>query len=297
MGIQAEPELRRLQRSRNIQVSKAAKTILRQIPHPSPPILTVSCLGRFIVRRGDEALPANRWKRKKVRMLFLLLIHYRKSGYINKEVFMEHLWPEEHPKKSAKRFHVALATLRKILEPDIEHGIPSAYIQSLGDTYCLNLGNGGQVDVDAFFQAGDQAKKTSAPQERISFLLKAIDLYQGDFLAEDPYDDWCSEKREQIKELYLSMLGSIIDHYEHQKEYHKAIEYCGRYLAMEPSLEELYQRLMRYHAELGNRSMLSKTYERCKKAIVDELGYPLTHKTERLYAELMKENKKSSSPT
>ncbi len=191
MGIQAEPELRRLQRSSNIHVSQSAKTILRQIPHLSPPSLTVSCLGKFIVRRGDEVIPSHSWNNKKIKMLFLLLIHYRESGYVNKEVFMEHLWPEEHPKKSAKRFHVALAKLRKILEPQIEHGTPSAYIQSLGDTYCLNLGNGGQVDVDAFFQAGDQAKKTSDPHERISHLLKAVSLYQGDFIAEDPYEDWC----------------------------------------------------------------------------------------------------------
>ena len=74
------------------------------------------------------------------------------------------------------------------------------------------------------------------------------------------------------------MLVSIIDYYEHQKEYHQAIEHCGRYLAMDPSIEELYQRLMRDYAELGNRSMLSKTYERCKKAIVNELGYPLSRK-------------------
>jgi LuxR family maltose regulon positive regulatory protein len=288
IGAQAEPELRRLQRSGDVHVSQSAKTILRQIPNLSPPGLNVSCLGRFIVRRGDEELSADSWKSKKVRMLFLLLIHYRESGHISKEVFMEHLWPEEQPKKSAKRFHVALATLRKILEPEIEQGIPSAYIQSLGDTYCLNLGNGGQVDVDAFYHAGDQAKKTSDPHERISHLLNAVSLYQGDFLAEDLYDDWCAEKRDRIKEQYLLMLVSIIDHYEQQKEYHQAVEFCGRYLTIEPSIEELYQRLMHYYAELGNKSMLMKTYECCTKAIVDELGYPLTRKTERLYADLMK---------
>jgi LuxR family maltose regulon positive regulatory protein len=289
MGIRAEPELRRLQRSRNIHISKSAKTILHQIPRLSPPGLTVSCLGRFIVRRGDEVIPATSWKNRKIKMLFLLLIHYRESGYVNKEVFMEHLWPEEHPKTSAKRFHVALAKLRKILEPQIKHGTPSAYIQSLGNMYCLNLGDGGQVDVEAFLHAGDQAKKTNDPHERLSHLLNATRLYQGDFLIEDPYDDWCIKQREHLKELYLSMLVSIIDYHEHHKEYHQAIESCGRYLAIEPSIEELYQRLMRYHAALGNKSMLMKTYDSCKKAIVDELGYPLTQKTKRLYADLMKD--------
>ncbi len=289
MGIQAEPELRRLQRSSNTRVSQSAKTILRQIPHLSPPSLTVSCLGRFIVRRGDEVIPAHSWNNKKIKMLFLLLIHYRESGYVNKEVFMEHLWPDEHPKTSAKRFHVALAKLRKILEPQIEHGTPSAYIQSLGDAYCLNLGNGGQVDVDAFFHAGDQAKKTSDPHERISQLLKAARLYQGDFLAEDPYENWCIEKREHIKELYLSMLVSIISYYEHHKQYLQAVEFCERHLAIEPAIEELYQRLMRYYGALGNKKMLMKTYENGKKAIADELGYPLTKETEHLYADLMKD--------
>ncbi len=85
------------------------------------------------------------------------------------------------------------------------------------------------------------------------------------------------------------MLVSIINYYEHHKEYQQAVEFCERYLAIEPAIEEMYQRLMHHYAALGNKKMLMKTYESCKKAIADELGYPLTQETEHLYADLMKD--------
>ncbi len=52
---------------------------------------------------------------------------------------MELLWSEEDPVKTAKRFHVALASLRKALEPGLLKGIPSSYLSSDRDATALSF--------------------------------------------------------------------------------------------------------------------------------------------------------------
>jgi len=44
----------------------------------------------------------------------------------------------------------------------------------------------------------------------------------------------------------------------------------------------MYRQLMQTYAKLGNRSMVKKAYGKCRKSIVDELGYALNRETELL---------------
>ncbi len=72
-------------------------------------------------------------------MIFKYLVFNRFGGFLKKEVLMELLWPEEDPVKTAKRFHMALASLRKALEPGILKGIPSSYLSSDRDATALSF--------------------------------------------------------------------------------------------------------------------------------------------------------------
>ena len=58
------------------------------------------------------------------------------------------------------------------------------------------------------------------------------------------------------------MLVSIISYYEHHKQYQQAVEFRECYLVIEPAIEELYQRLMRYYAALGTVSMCEPSTNR-----------------------------------
>lgn len=278
-----------LEKSGPAEVSRACKIILDELPLPPPPDLDVQCLNRFRLHRGGEEIPARSWTSKKARMLFKLLVYYRPRGFVNKEVFMEHLWPEEDPQKTAKRFHVALATLRKVLEPYGSRGGSSSYIQSDSDSYFLDIGAGGRVDVEDFESACAQAEATVDSTEALRHLLRAEEVYQGDLLEEDLFEPWCISERERLKEKFLSVLASIAEYYELKKDFHHAAEYCGKYLAEDAYAEDMYQQLMRCHAHLGNKALVKKTFERCRRNIVDDLGYPLNRETELLLKELTSE--------
>lgn len=269
------------------EMAHACRTILDSLPPDPAPGIRVITFGKFQIYRGDKEIPASSWTSRKARMLFKLLVHYRPKGYVNKEVFMEHLWPEEDPRKTAKRFHVALASLRKILEPSPQRGIPSSYILGEGDNYLLDLGSGGWIDLEEFEDECMKAQEAADPEEALQHLSRAAGIFRGDFLEEDLYEPWCANERTRLKDEYLLVLASIIEYHEMKKDYQKAIDFCGKYLASDAYAEDMYQRLMRFHALSGNRAMVKKTYDRCRKSIVEELDCPLSRETELLARELI----------
>jgi DNA-binding SARP family transcriptional activator len=267
-------------------VARACTVILGVLPRPAPPGLRVCCLGRFRLFQGEREILSKSWPSRKARMLFKLLVHYRSRGYVSKEVFMEHLWPEDDPQKTAKRFHVALATVRKVVAGGNGRETAS-YVKSDGDTYLLDLGDGGSVDVDEFEAACDAAREARDAALAAGHLLRALSLFQGDFLEEDLYEPWCGAERDRLKDKHLSVLASIADYYRAEKDFPKAVEFCGRYLDKDPYAEDVYQQLMLIHGVTGNRAMVKKIYDRCRRNIVEGLGCALSPETEEIADELL----------
>lgn len=286
MDLSGQERLALLQSSKNPQIRKAALTILDEMPKPPAPGLRVYCLGNFRVFRGDEEIPAERWKSKKAKMLFKYLVHVRSRGYLPKEVLMELLWPEEAPGKTVYRLHAVLPSLRKTLETEISRGILSSYLLREGDSYTLYLGDGGWVDVDEFRKELKLAREEKNPEKSILYYLNAEAIYSGDFLEEDVYVDWCIEEREKLREEYLDLLAKIMEHFQRKSDYQRCIEYSRKYLKVDKYAENIYQQLMKYYSLVGNNAMLVKTFKRCKENIVKDLDSPLSKETEILYEKL-----------
>ena len=180
---------------------------------------------------------------------------------------MELLWPEEDPAITAKRFHVALASLRKMLEPEIERGIPSAFISRVGDSYGIDLGKEGWTDIEKFTEELRLAGEEKDPERSIVHLLNAESFYGGDFLQEEPYSEWCSEARDKYKRDYLQLLKRIAAYYEHQGDYARAIEYCNKYLEVDKYAEDVCRSLMSLYWETGDKFNMARVFKRCRENI------------------------------
>lgn len=286
IGTDAETELRALMGAGKSGMKKAVTLLLGQVRKASAAELNVRFFGKFKVFAGEDEIPAKRWKSKKALMIFKYLVFNRSKGFLKKETLMELLWPEEDPAKTAKRFHVALASLRKVFEPEILKGIPSSYLSGEGDAYTISLGDGARVDIEEFIRELDLAKKETNPEKGIAHYLNAESVYEGDFLEEDVYVDWCGDEREWFREDYLHVLGQIIDHFENRREYEKCIQYARKYLSFDKYAEPVYQALMRCYSNAGNRAMVVKTFKKCKDSIMTELDCPLSRESLELYQRL-----------
>ena len=220
-------------------------------------------------------------------MLFKYLVYHQAKGYMPKDMLMELLWPEIDPEKSRKRFNVALTSIRKILEPELQRGTPSTYLLRKGDGYRLNFGDNGFLDITAFDSALEQASKENDPDKLLEHYLQAEILYKGDLFQEDQYQEWCWDARSIYREKYLHVLDFLLSFFKNRGELIKVIEYARKYLEIDQYAEDIYQTLMKMYQQTNNKTLLKKTYEDAKQKLENELDSPLSQETEKLYIELM----------
>jgi DNA-binding SARP family transcriptional activator len=78
------------------------------------------------------------------------------------------------------------------------------------------------VDVDAFEEATASARRARVP----SAYRAAIDLYSGELLPEDRYEEWTAGRREELRQLYLALLVELAGLHEEREE-HGLDRYTG----------------------------------------------------------------------
>jgi DNA-binding SARP family transcriptional activator len=69
------------------------------------------------------------------------------------------------------------------------------------------------VDVDAFEEAAVSARRSRDPD----VYQVAFDLYAGELLPGDRYEEWAEGRREELRQLYLALLVELAGLYEQHK--------------------------------------------------------------------------------
>jgi DNA-binding SARP family transcriptional activator len=103
------------------------------------------------------------------------------------------------------------------------------------------------VDVEAFEEAASTARKEKEP----AAYRAAIDLYAGELLPTDRYQEWVEERRRELRESFLSLLVELASLCEGRGEYEAAVEALARTVANEPAHEHAHLGLMRLYARSG----------------------------------------------
>ena len=86
------------------------------------------------------------------------------------------------------------------------------------------------VDVEVFEEAALTARRSRDP----AAYRAAIDLYAGDLLPEDRYEEWAEGRRENLRQLYLALLIELAGLYEERDEYEEAIEVLRKAILRSP---------------------------------------------------------------
>jgi two-component SAPR family response regulator len=89
------------------------------------------------------------------------------------------------------------------------------------------------TDVDEFderYETGRRLEKRGDLEAAAVEYERAIELYRGDYLIEDLYDDWTMVERERLSNAYTDMLGRLAVYYVETGEYQESIKACYRVL-------------------------------------------------------------------
>jgi predicted ATPase len=123
-------------------------------------------------------------------------------------------------------------------------------------------------------------------------LEQAVDLYRGELLAgltlaERPFDDWLTSKRERLHELALQALGRLFTHQQQAGAAERAVQTGLRLLALDALQEPVHRALMRLYARLGRREAALRQYHLCADALKRELSMQPEAETTQLFQEIL----------
>ena len=147
------------------------------------------------------------------------------------------------------------------------------------------------VEFERYVLQGQRLEQEGATQEALKFYGRAEGLYQGDFFAEDLYEDWTHVQREQLRSQYLQIIDRLSAHYFSSGEYVAAVALCQKALKTDPCYEAAHCCLMQSYLAQGQRYLAVRQYQTCVQALEEELGVSPSENTTRLFNHLVANKK------
>jgi predicted ATPase/DNA-binding SARP family transcriptional activator/DNA-binding CsgD family transcriptional regulator len=225
-----------------------------------PEAIRIELLGGFRVSVGSRTIEGGAWRLRKAASLVKLLA-LSPGHHLHREQVMDLLWPDMGRKAVSNSLRQTLYVARRVLSPDTAMG--SRYLRSAGESLALCPGSDLWVDVGVFEDAASKARRTGEP----AAYQAAIDLYTGELLPTDRYEDWADVPREQLRRTYSSLLSELAGLYEKRGEYERAVGTLQRIVASEPESEDAHMGLMRLFAISGRRGEALGQYERLREGM------------------------------
>lgn len=258
------------------------------------PTLTVASLGEFQIWRELTPIAAEAWPTHKSKALFKILLSAR-GQLVPAEQLMEWLWPGVSPSKARNNLWVAVSQARRVLEPELPPRGNSAFLLSEEVGYRLALGDAIQWDVANFLEhharlqdKRHEPQNKQTPEARLALLEEAQACYSGDYLIEDPYEEWALPLREELQRRYLQVLMQLGEAYAEVERYDDAIAQVRAVIQREPADESAYQALMRYAYYMGDQRTALQSYDACVRAMREELGASPLPSTTDLYRQIQR---------
>jgi len=237
-------------------------------------------LGGFRVSVGNRSVGERAWRLRKAASLVKLLA-LAPGHRLHREQAMDLLWPNLGLRAASNNLRQALHVARRALEPDPT--IATRYLSLRNEQLVMSPEGRLWVDVEAFEEAAASARHSGDP----AAYRAAIELYSGELLPEDRYEEWTEEHRRRLREGYLSLLRKLARLCEEHADYDCAIDALRRAVAEEPTREEAHASLMRLYALLGSKGEALAQYDRLREALSRELGTEPAAASRALREEIM----------
>ncbi|SDU36531.1 BTAD domain-containing putative transcriptional regulator [Desulfobacula phenolica] len=251
------------------------------------PGIRIETLGKFNVLSNNKILDNKIFEGTRP-ILLLKSIVLHGSRDIPKEILIDDLWPQASPKAGDKNFKINLHRLRKAIEPNTRKEFGYSYIiQKAGlvslDPELVTL------DVDEFMALGAGAvenEKNNQYKTALEFYEKAVKIYNGDYLSEEPYLEWISLKRKFFKSKYNEFLQKKAMLHEELDQIEKAVETWLLLLEQEPYYEPAYQNLMILYADSGQRNKALDLFQECRSLLKKDLETEPDEQTVGIYLKI-----------
>jgi DNA-binding SARP family transcriptional activator len=243
------------------------------------PALTAYLLGPLRVTLADCTVES--WPSSRGRAIFKYLLTHRDQP-TPRDVLMDLFWPDAAPEAARNNLNVAIHGLRQALK--VVSDVQVVIFQE--GAYRLSSDLAIWLDVEEFERhvaAGRRDEGAGQLAAATAEYEVATGLYQGDFLADDPYEEWPVLARERLRVAYLDTLDRLAQLYFSQGKYAACATLCQQMLAQDSCREDAHCRLMRCYSRQGQHHLALRQYQACVEALHTDLDVEPGPATVQLY--------------
>lgn len=222
------------------------------------PPLAVHVLGGFEFRLAGREVDLSAI-RPRVRALLRLLC-MNAGRRVHHEAIESALWPDADAEASARNLHVAIAALRRAIEPAAMRG-SFQLLRRDGDTYILDTPAGSEVDVLNFERAvarGRVARERNELGGAVVAFQEALDWYTGDLLPEDGPAEWAADRREDLRLAAVDASQALAEILLARADAAAAARACAVGLRIERYHDPLWRLLIEARDQAGDQGAATK---------------------------------------
>jgi DNA-binding SARP family transcriptional activator len=254
---------------------------MRTTVHKVTPDITAHLLGEL--RVAFQARPVEIWSSGRGRAVLEYLLLNRHSK-VRRDRLMSVFWPDVSPGAARNSLNVAIYGLRQSLRAAVGD---TAVVIHQDRAYFIEPTLDIWVDVEVFEEQLKAAHQHLASAELVkaeAAFEAATWLYQGEFLADDPYEEWAMVAREHLRLCYLDALDRLGALRLDSGDYVGCVAVCLKLLAYDSCREDAHCRLMRCYSRQGQVQLAVRQYHSCAAALRTELDVaPAPATTELFY--------------
>jgi two-component SAPR family response regulator len=145
------------------------------------------------------------------------------------------------------------------------------------------------TDVEEFdrrYEQGRISEKTNRMEGAVEY-EKAVQLYRGEYLLDDLYEDWTMVERERLSNAYMAMLERLAVYYKQTEQLRESIRICYQILDKDRSHENSHLLLAEVYALLRSYGRALHQYRLFKGILKSTHGTEPSVETEERFKKVL----------
>jgi DNA-binding response OmpR family regulator len=244
-------------------------------------------LGPYRVLRGDQLLLDEDSGDQRAKLLLKYLVT-EWDRPVKRAHLLYLLWPDMDEHDAEEQLARLLAVLRGMF-------LPATPAQDIvieeGTMIRLNTDTDLWVDAHEFetqVTMAQDAQEAGDMDLALGLFLSALALYKEDYLRENLYEDWPSDRREKLRELWISSMFRVAAICADRCEFADSVRLMKKVLEIDPYRENAYQALMLYLSRSGRRSEAIQLYRYAERLFAQHLAAQPAPSTRMLYEKILR---------
>ncbi|MBD5104438.1 MAG: diguanylate cyclase [Ruminococcaceae bacterium] len=253
--------------------------------------LKIAMFGEFSVTYKDNTVSEHSKRSKKLWLLLQYLVVHHNRAVAQSEL-IDILSREDEGVNPTSALKTQIHRLRDILS---ELGCETPIIVCINGAYSINSEIELEIDAEEFEKAFKEASSNEDPDEKLSLILNAVNLYTGDFLAKAAYESWVVPLNTYYRSVYSKAVHIAVELLSTMGKLHDIIAICSKASAINPYDEFVHYSHIKALAELGDQESAKRQYETVTHLMMTKFGISPSKELIELYDTAIKSKKSVKS--